>query len=98
MVKLKMSAFVLLTLFISSLVIVSKNRNNSIASSPVQEKTQGWTMEDRQTFYHTTQGTRVLPYQWLLALEEPGPFPKRPFLTDERAIRYGLIPDPNHHE
>jgi hypothetical protein len=95
MVKLKKFALVLLTICICSLAIVSKNKNNSIASSPVQEKTQGWTMEDRQTFYHTTQGTRVLPYQWLLALEEPGPFPKRPFLTDELAIRYGLIPDPN---
>ncbi|MCM3901658.1 MAG: cytochrome c [Pyrinomonadaceae bacterium] len=95
MAKLKKSAFVLLALFICSLGIVSKNKNNSIASSPVQEKTQGWTMEDRQAFYHTTQGTRVLPYRWLLALEDPGLFTERPFLTDEKARRYGLIPDPN---
>ncbi len=51
-------------------------------------------MEDQQTFYHTTQGTRVLPYRWLLALEEPGLFSQKPFLTDERARRYGLVPDP----
>ena len=50
MVKLKKFTLVLLTLFICTLVVVSKNRNHSIASSPVQEKTQGWTMEDRQTF------------------------------------------------
>lgn len=95
MVKLKKPSFVLFTLFICSLVIVSKDRNNSIAPSPVQEKTQGWTTEDRQTFYHTTQGTRVFPYQWLFALEEAGLFPQKPFLTDERASRYRLIPDPN---
>lgn len=94
MVKLKTCVFVLFMFLIGSL-IVSKSRNNSIVSTTVQEKPQGWTMEDRQTFYHTTQGTRVLPYRWLLALEEPGPFTTTPFLTDERAIRYGLIPDPN---
>jgi hypothetical protein len=93
MVKIKMALFTLQLLCL--LVIVSENTNNSIAASPVQEKTQGWTVEDRQTFYHTTQGTRVLPYQWLLALEEPGLFPKGPFLTDERARRFRLIPDPN---
>jgi hypothetical protein len=95
MAKLKKRALVLLTLFIWSLVTVSKSRNNSIASSLVQEKTQGWTTEDRQTFYHTTQGTRVLPYKWFLALEEPGTFPKGPFLTDDKARRYRLIPDPS---
>jgi hypothetical protein len=32
---------------------------------------QGWTAGERQQFYHTPQGTRLLPYQWFLALEQP---------------------------
>jgi mono/diheme cytochrome c family protein len=32
---------------------------------------QGWTDEQRFRFHHTAQGTRLLPYKWLLALEQP---------------------------
>lgn len=51
-------------------------------------------MEDRQTFYHTSQGTRFFPYKWLLALEAHG-LSREPFLTEERIRRFRLIPDTN---
>ena len=32
---------------------------------------QGWSPTDRDLFYHQTQGSVVLPYEWFLALEQP---------------------------
>ncbi|MGE0606553.1 MAG: di-heme-cytochrome C peroxidase [Pirellulales bacterium] len=32
----------------------------------------GWTDDDRDWFYYTTQGSRLLPYRWFLALEQAG--------------------------
>ena len=32
---------------------------------------QGWSAADRDLFYHQTQGSVVLPYEWFLALEQP---------------------------
>ena len=31
---------------------------------------QGWSDEDRETFYFTSQGSQLLPYDWFLALEQ----------------------------
>jgi hypothetical protein len=60
---------------------------------------QGWTTAERQEFYHTGQGTRLLPYQWFMALEQPclklaacEPFAAKSYLG-----RFGFIegqPDP----
>ena len=36
-----------------------------------QDLKQGWTLEDRQEFYHLTQGSQLIPYKWFLALEPP---------------------------
>jgi mono/diheme cytochrome c family protein len=32
---------------------------------------QGWTEDQRFRFHHTPQGTRLVPYEWLTALEQP---------------------------
>ncbi len=40
----------------------------SAASPPLQYARQGWTMEDRQAFYTTSQGSRMMPYAWFKAL------------------------------
>ena len=32
---------------------------------------QGWTDDQRLQFHHTPQGTRLVPYAWLMALEQP---------------------------
>jgi mono/diheme cytochrome c family protein len=32
---------------------------------------QGWNEEQRYRFHHTAQGTRLLPYRWFMALEQP---------------------------
>ena len=43
------------------------------APAPVTYLDQGWTDQYsyRQKFYHTTQGTKLVPYKWFLALEQP---------------------------
>jgi hypothetical protein len=33
---------------------------------------QGWNDTDRNWFYTTTQGSRMVPWEWFLALEQPG--------------------------
>jgi len=32
---------------------------------------QGWTDDQRLQFHHTSQGTRLIPYEWFMALEQP---------------------------
>src|SRR5436309_15691753 len=32
---------------------------------------QGWTEDQRLQFHHTPQGTRLVPYDWFMALEQP---------------------------
>ncbi len=33
---------------------------------------QGWSPTDSQRFYFTPQGSQIIPYDWFLALEQPG--------------------------
>jgi len=96
MVTLKIAVVVLFTIFIYALPILPKDGGSGATGYRAQGmEVQGWTVEDRRVFYHTSQGTQVFPYMWLIALEEPGTFPQEPFLTDERFRRYKLIPDPD---
>src|ERR1700757_850434 len=32
---------------------------------------QGWTDDQRLHFHHISQGTRLIPYEWFVALEQP---------------------------
>ncbi|MCI5123415.1 MAG: hypothetical protein D3925_02790, partial [Candidatus Electrothrix sp. AR5] len=61
----------------------------------------GWGKHDKEWFYHVSQGTATLPvpYQWLIALEEPAagpwwallPFGSSPRYMDEYILRLGFI-------
>jgi hypothetical protein len=58
--------------------------------------TQNWSSNEREWFYHTAQGTVLLPYRWFLALEQPqikffGTVPK--FSDPEYLARFGFLPD-----
>lgn len=55
---------------------------------------QGWTQEQRQEFYHKSQGTRLIPLPWLLALTQKGG--TEPFLADANIAKFRFIPDPKH--
>jgi uncharacterized protein (DUF2235 family) len=56
---------------------------------------QNWTEDQRVRYYHTAQGSELLPYAWFLALEQPRftikgapPFRENPYLEG-----FGFIPD-----
>ncbi len=51
---------------------------------------QGLTPGLRQSWYRLSQGSRLIPYSWFLALEQPGN--DRPFRADEVIERFGYIP------
>jgi hypothetical protein len=53
---------------------------------------QGWTPEIRESYYHISQGTTVLPYDIFLSLEAAGS--QELFRSDANSERYGLTPDP----
>lgn len=100
MVKLKIIVIASFVLFIIALPIVPPQGLVGKAAPPLAQENvtfleQGWNAEDRQMFYHTSQGTRLIPYAWFLALEARGLFSQTPFLTDERVEKYRLISDPN---
>jgi hypothetical protein len=51
---------------------------------------QGWTMEDREAFYTTSQGSHMIPYLWFKALRRLDV--DEPFGGDQLA-RYGFLPN-----
>jgi hypothetical protein len=53
---------------------------------------QGWTDEERNWWYRTTQGSRLLPLSWMLALEVADSEQK--FMSAERMGRLGYLPEP----
>ena len=56
---------------------------------------QNWTEDQRHRYYHTAQGSDLLPYSWFLALEQPR-FTIRgapPFRENSYLEGFGFIPD-----
>jgi hypothetical protein len=54
---------------------------------------QGWTPDQRERYYQTSQGSLIIPYSWFLALERPDLGSHEPFAAEENLIRYDLVPD-----
>jgi hypothetical protein len=61
---------------------------------------QNWTPEERDWFHHADQGTLTfgIPYEWLVALEQPQfTFSKSKLLSDPEYLdRFGFIPSNNN--
>ena len=53
---------------------------------------QGWTNQERQEYYRTSQGSALLSYDIFLNLEEANG--EHLFRADENMVRYGLVPQP----
>jgi hypothetical protein len=60
------------------------------ANPTLQYAKQGWTVEDRQAFYTTSQGSHMIPYLWFKALRRLDV--DEPFGGDQLA-RYGYLPN-----
>src|SRR5215475_3631173 len=56
----------------------------------LQYARQGWTVDDRQAFYTTSQGSHMIPYLWFKALRRLDV--DEPFGGDQLA-RYGYLPN-----
>lgn len=52
---------------------------------------QGWGAEQRQAFHHTAQGTKLVPYRWFVALEQPCVTSCEAFADEKYLTRFGLI-------
>jgi hypothetical protein len=53
---------------------------------------QGWTPEIRESYYHISQGSTVMPYDIFLNLEVAGS--RELFRSDANSEQYGMTPDP----
>jgi hypothetical protein len=60
------------------------------ANQTLQYAKQGWTAEDRQAFYTTSQGSHMMPYLWYKALRRLDA--DEPFGGDQLQ-RYGYLPN-----
>jgi mono/diheme cytochrome c family protein len=63
------------------------------------ELDQNWNESQRTLFHHTAQGTRLIPYAWFMALEQPclTLTPCEPFASPHYLERFGFLagkPDP----
>jgi len=56
---------------------------------------QNWNNEQRNRYYHTPQGSELLPYAWFLALEQPrfSIAGAPPFRNNSYLEKFGFIPD-----
>jgi hypothetical protein len=58
---------------------------------PVNE--QNWSVQDQRAWRRASQGSRLIPYRWLLALKDAD---GAPFMRPETILRYRyLLPDPD---
>jgi hypothetical protein len=57
---------------------------------------QGWTDEDRSWWYTVSQGSRLLPLDWLQALEQPGL--QERFFSDANMARFNYLPNPQSED
>ena len=57
---------------------------------PQGPASQGWSRDQQADWYEATQGSRLIPYAWLAALEQPGN--GRPFLDDEHMAGFRYLP------
>ena len=89
----------LLTLF--AVVVVIFTIHNSLEVPKIDRPTevawlpQNWNEDQRHRYYHTAQGSDLLPYAWFLALEQPRFTIKGapPFREDSYLQGFGFIPD-----
>src|ERR1700733_14155656 len=79
-------------------IFATRPSENMPAYRPVEVSfgKQNWSPEQRAWFYHTAQGTVLLPYKWFLALEQPEVklFATVPKFADAAYLaRFGFLPD-----
>ena len=57
---------------------------------------QGWSGREARAFHHTSQGTKILPYKWFMALEQPSLnrlLPSGRLASRDYLARFGFLYD-----
>ena len=54
-------------LLLSSVMITTSVPASAQTTQPLQYARQGWTEDERQAFYTTSQGSHMIPYAWFKA-------------------------------
>ena len=68
--------------------------HGTVVVNGVAHTQQCWDAEERHDFYFTSQGSRLMPYSWLLALKQADS--DDPFLSGTQGLsRYGYLQDPS---
>jgi RoxA-like, cytochrome c-like len=78
-----------LLLAVSPVLFVNEGRTQPAAPT-VTYADQGWSAADRDIFYTTSQGSRIMPYAWFKALRRLDV--DEPFAADQLK-RYGYLPN-----
>jgi hypothetical protein len=87
---MKMAALVVISATtLSALSLVSARAQTS---DNVTYLNQAWSQDDREWYYHFSQGSAALAYDIFLNLEVAGG--QELFRSDANSVHYGLIPDP----
>src|SRR4051812_28023254 len=77
---------------VSLLTLVAGEARAELATSTLSYAEQGWSAADRNTFYSTSQGSRLIPLAWFKALRRLDA--DEPFAADQLK-RYGYIRNDN---
>ncbi len=84
-------AFTLATIaFLLVSAVICGVAESTAVSGPIIRLQQGWDNAQEQIFYHTPQGTVILPASWLAALQSPD---GQPFMDPDHMRRLGFIAD-----
>jgi hypothetical protein len=65
----------------------------SVKVYDVVQLNKQWTPQERQWFYHTSQGSQLMPYTWFINLEQPDN--RKLFIDPGHLTRFRIIPDVN---
>lgn len=86
-----LGAGVIVFLGLAALTDVIMSRNEAPAEpGKAQALDQGWSKELREKFYFTSQGSQLMPYAMLRALEQP--LSDKPFLDPAHVAEMGFLP------
>ena len=70
-------------------ILYFPNLPSSVKVYDVVKLNKNWTDEERQKYYHSSQGSQVMPYDWFIALEQPNN--KQLFLSNEYLTKMRII-------
>lgn len=79
------------TLIASALAAAASLAGHQTANGQVAYSEQGWTEAQRNAWYSTSQGSRLMPYSWITHLERAED--TMPFLSPENMRRFRMLGD-----